>query len=412
MNLERLEKLFNTFNSYTDSGEGINRIAYTSMETSAKHSLMRLCMSKNMTVRMDEIGNVIARKEGKNPLLPAIAIGSHLDSVYNGGKYDGLAGVIAGIEVVTMLEEENILLEHPLEIISFACEESSRFGVSTIGSKVMTGSINANELRRLKDANQISFERAIEIQNLSLENLELAHRWPEEFKAFIELHIEQGPVLDYEGLDIGVVQAIAAPIRFEVNLYGQAAHSGTTPMHYRKDALVGASELILNLESLALKESVYGTVATVGVQNVKPGGMNIVPGEVFMLVDIRGIDMDSRKRVVDGLYDSIELLKKRRNLEIQVEKISEEKSVLMDSTIIDKLASVCEKLEYKHIKLSSGAGHDAMYMSKLTPTGMVFVPSHLGISHNPAEHTTMEQIWKVINVLKNCVIMIDREEIK
>lgn len=347
MNKERVKHLIEVFGNYSFEGEGINRIAYTNVETAAKHHFMRLCMAQGMTVRMDAIGNVIARKDGLKDGLPVIAMGSHLDSVYDGGLFDGLVGVIGGLEVVTSLNEQGIITNHPIEIIVFACEESSRFGVSTIGSKVMTNQLSAKELLSLKDRNEISFEDALSSQNLSIEKIDEVVRNKSELKAFIELHIEQGPILEKEQLEIGVVTSIAAPARYQIKVLGEAAHSGTTPMEYRKDALAAASELVLKIESLGIKESVYSTVATVGVLSIKPGGMNIIPGEALLQVDIRGIDMESRNRVTEELIETIFLLKNQRNVEIEIIKLSEEQSVPMDEYYIDLLLMLAEKIILK-----------------------------------------------------------------
>ncbi|MFP3919080.1 M20 family metallo-hydrolase [Lysinibacillus telephonicus] len=409
MNKERVKHLIEVFGNYSFEGEGINRIAYTNVETAAKHHFMRLCMAQGMTVRMDAIGNVIARKDGLKDGLPVIAMGSHLDSVYDGGLFDGLVGVIGGLEVVTSLNEQGIITNHPIEIIVFACEESSRFGVSTIGSKVMTNQLSAKELLSLKDRNEISFEDALSSQNLSIEKIDEVVRNKSELKAFIELHIEQGPILEKEQLEIGVVTSIAAPARYQIKVLGEAAHSGTTPMEYRKDALAAASELVLKIESLGIKESVYSTVATVGVLSIKPGGMNIIPGEALLQVDIRGIDMESRNRVTEELIETIFLLKNQRNVEIEIIKLSEEQSVPMDEYYIDLLLMLAEKNNFKVKKMSSGAGHDVMNMAKLFKSAMIFVPSKYGISHNPKEYTCIQEIMKGISLMKDFLLAVDKE---
>lgn len=409
MNKERVKHLIEVFRNYSFEGEGINRIAYTNVETAAKHHFMRLCMAQGMTVRMDAIGNVIARKDGLMDGLPSIAMGSHLDSVYDGGLFDGLVGVIGGLEVVTSLNEQGIITNHPIEIIVFACEESSRFGVSTIGSKVMTNQLSAKELLSLKDCNEISFEDALRSQNLSIEKIDEVVRNKSELKAFIELHIEQGPILEKEQLEIGVVTSIAAPVRYQIKVIGEAAHSGTTPMEYRKDALAAASEIVLKIESLGIKESVYSTVATVGVLSIKPGGMNIIPGEALLQVDIRGIDMESRNRVTEELIETIFLLKNQRNVEIEIIKLSEEQSVPLDEYYIDLLLMLAEKNNFKVKKMSSGAGHDVMNMAKLFKSAMIFIPSKYGISHNPKEYTCIQEIMKGIALMKDFLLAVDKE---
>ena len=243
-------------------------------------------------------------------------LGSHLDTVYQGGKYDGVVGVTAALEVVKRLNEKGIDTDHPIEIISFACEESARFGVSTLGSKAMAGIFNKEKVRFLKDRNGVTLEEALSLCALEIDSVDHASRKDENIKAFFELHIEQGPVLVSENKKIGIVTGIAAPVRFSIKIIGTPSHSGTTPMSMRNDALLGASEIVLELEKIAINEQNYGTVATVGVLDIQSGAMNVVPGEVEIKVDIRGTSLESRQRVLDHLNRTIELVKRVRHLEI------------------------------------------------------------------------------------------------
>src|SRR5699024_4913132 len=219
-----------------------NRLAYTEIERQAVKYFIELFEAEGMTVKIDEVGNVIARREGTEPNLPAVVTGSHIDTVYNGGKYDGVIGVVAGLEVIRSLNEQQIETENPIEVIIFACEESARFGVSTIGSMALIGEFN-KEYLKLEDKDGISLQSAMEKNQIDVQKIDEAARKPEEIKTFYERHIEQGPGLENENKRRGIATGIAAPTRFHLEIFGEASHSGTTPMELRRDALLGAAEI-------------------------------------------------------------------------------------------------------------------------------------------------------------------------
>ena len=400
MKLDRLRQSFEELATFTDEGEGINRLAYTETERNARNFLIEQFERAGLTVRTDFAGNVIARREGRVPDLPVVATGSHIDSVYAAGEFDGTAGVLVALEVMRSLADEGVETEHPLEVIIFACEESARFGASTLGSKAMTGRLDPAYTRSLTDKNGVTLMRAFEENGLDLDEVHLAERFRDEFKAFVELHVEQGPVLEKQGAAIGVVSAIAAPIRFSMHVGGTADHSGTTPMDYRHDALLGAAEIALAVEKAALAELEHGTVGTVGVFSIQPGAMNVVPGSADLKVDIRGTNLESRNRVVVALETAVNTVAKARGLDIWMDQISSEEPVQMDSKLVTDLKAICEERGVAWIEMPSGAGHDAMNMAALCPTGMIFVPSKDGLSHNPAEYTSMEQLMEGAEVLR------------
>lgn len=402
--IERYQVLFNKINQYNSGEKGITRIAYTNEEQTCTHAFMRMCKTEGLEISMDQCGNVIARRKGKNKDLPPVLMGSHLDTVYQGGKYDGVVGVTAALEVIKRLNEKGIETAHPIEIVSFACEESARFGVSTVGSKAMSGRFDKEKFRHLKDRDGITMEEALSLCALDIDSVEEASRVTEEIKAFFELHVEQGPVLLNNEKQIGIVTGIAAPVRLFIKIKGTASHSGTTPMHMRKDALLGASEIALELEKIAKEEQQYGTVATVGVMDIHAGAMNVVPGEVDIKVDIRSTSVESRQRVLDHLHKTIQALETNRQLEIVSNEIISEEPVLLSKEINDITESICESLNLSYQKMASGAGHDAMNMTKLCPTGLIFVPSVDGLSHHPDEYTDFEDIMTGIDVLEELIL--------
>lgn len=405
MNKMRLEKTLDEFNQIgAASGKGITRLAYSPEHQEANRYFIELCRQEGMKVVTDACGNVIARREGAEPGLPAVACGSHLDTVQNGGRFDGTVGVVAGLEVIRSLNERQLVTKHPLEVISFACEESARFGVSTVGSKAMTGKWVKTDAIDWKDKNGISFREALKACSLSFDQVEFASRKPQELKAFFELHIEQGPLLENKQKEIGIALAISAPTRMEVTIQGKASHSGTTPMLLRKDALLGAAEIIAGVERAALSEADRGTVATVGVCEVSPGAMNVVPDSVQLLIDIRGTVIESKQAVLQQLSALFNSIKSRRGLQIASKLISEEMPVQLSEEATASLADNCRRLDLSYIYMNSGAGHDAMNMADVCPTGLIFIPSTNGLSHHPEEYTSIEHIAKGTQLLEETLV--------
>lgn len=400
----RYEELLNNMNQYNSGTKGITRVAFTNEEQACSHAFMRLCKNEGLEIRMDYCGNIIARREGKQKDLPPVVIGSHLDTVYQGGKYDGVVGVTAGLEVIKRLNEQKLETEHPIEIISFACEESSRFGVSTVGSKAMAGTLQKEKYRHLKDKDGITFEKALSLCALRFDQLDLASRATERFQAFFELHIEQGPILMNTNKKIGIVTGIAAPVRFIIEVKGAASHSGTTPMNMRKDALLGASELALALEEAAKEEQHNGTVATIGVLSIPMGAMNVVPGTVEMKVDIRSTSTASRNKVLTALLKKMEDVQERRGLTIISQEISKEEPVQLSKELTLQIEKICLEKKLPYQWMQSGAGHDAMNMTSFGPVGLIFIPSLNGISHHPDEHTDLDDILIGIDVLEAAVL--------
>ncbi|TQS75327.1 M20 family metallo-hydrolase [Ornithinibacillus gellani] len=401
---KRYEDLLANMNQYNAGDIGITRIAYTNEEQACTYAFMRMCMSEKMAVRLDSCGNLIARRKGRNNDLPPVVIGSHLDTVYQGGKYDGVVGVTAGLEIIRRLNDKGIETEHPIEVIAFACEESSRFGVSTFGSKAMAGKVDVETYRHLEDRDGITMEKALEMCALDFNSMEDASRVDEGFHAYFELHVEQGPVLINKQKKIGIVTGIAAPARLLVTIRGKASHSGTTPMYMRKDALLGAAEISLELEKAANQEQAYGTVATVGVLHIPAGAMNVVPGQADLKIDIRSTSADSRQRVLDHVLKVIERVGETRQLEMETKLISNEDPVILSSELVKQSEAICTERGLSYEIMHSGAGHDAMNMVHLGPVGLIFVPSEDGLSHHPDEYTELDDIMHGIDVLEAAVL--------
>ncbi|GGE27544.1 putative hydrolase [Pullulanibacillus camelliae] len=402
MNVGRIEKTLKEINQIGYSEKGMNRLAYTAEELQAKKLVMARCRQEKMHVRMDEAGNVIARREGRLPHLAPVGMGSHIDTVYDGGRFDGTVGIVAALEVVRRLNEKNIVTQRPIELMIFSAEESSRFGMATIGSKIMAGLIRADQLKHLTDRKGVTFKRAVEKVGLDISTMDKAIRTAP-LHAFYEIHIEQGPILEKEKLPIGIVTTIAAPTRFRVTIKGKAAHSGTTPMHMRQDALMGAVEVAKKVEESARRMG-EGTVATVGDLKVSPGAMNVIPGAAELLVDIRGQSKKQKQEVIHAILRKFEQLEMERRLEVAVDWLADNDPVLLNRTMITQLIGLCEQDHFSYKTMASGAGHDAMNMASLCPTGLIFIPCKDGLSHHKDEETKIESIEIAVRLLEKAVL--------
>ncbi|MFD2116689.1 Zn-dependent hydrolase [Paenibacillus yanchengensis] len=406
MNVNRLLATLSHINQYgaNQHGKGITRLAYTPLYEEALRDFIGLCEAEKMTVRVDAFGNMIARREGTNPKLPVVALGSHMDTVIQGGEYDGTLGVVAALEVIRSLNEEEIETIHPIELIVFACEESARFGASTLGSKAMTGLLDTYSVSNLRDKNGITIQQAFQDYSLDFQKIDKVIRKREEFKVFLELHIEQGPILEMQRKKIGIVTGIASPTRIEVRIQGKASHSGTTPMNDRQDALVAAAEIILEVEHAAKEESAFGTVGTVGVCMVQPGAMNVIPDSVHLQLEVRGTSEQSKNNVLDSLFRLFRELEERRGVVINPSVIIVERPVLLSKEVVNMLTDCSNTLDLSYIHMTSGAGHDAMSMGHLCPTGLIFIPCREGLSHHPDEYASAEDIEAGLQLLKEATL--------
>lgn len=410
VNIERLKQDFDNIARFgkLDNG-GVTRLAFTEEDLKARQYLLDVMKSLNLKVSIDAFGNIRGRREGQFD-LPPVMIGSHLDTVPNGGHYDGIIGVIGALEVIRVLNENNIVTKRPIEVINFSCEESSRFRAGTLGSKVMVGKFTKDKLKTSIDKDGISLYDALKQAGYDPDRLEDARINNGDIYAFMEMHIEQGPVLEQEKYQIGIVTAIAAPTRFKVLIEGRADHSGNTPMNMRKDALTGASALILGVEQIAKSEAGERTVGTVGYVYVEPGAMNVVPGKVELGIDIRDINSTDKKVAVKKVIDLIHKIQEQRNLEIKYEILADEEPVVLSNKIISCLENEAKKYGFSYKLMPSGAGHDAMYMTNVTNVGMIFIPSINGVSHNIAEFSRMEDIKMGTDLLLKATIKLAQEE--
>ncbi len=390
----------------------VTRLVFSIKELRSRQFLIHQMRQIGLQIHIDRIGNIFGRLDGANAKAPALLVGSHLDTVIHGGKFDGTMGVIAALEAVRILKEQKLVLQSPVEVVCFVGEESSRFGYSTLGSSLVAGEIRAKDLAHAADAQGTKLEDILASMGIYRNNLRSMSRDPSTIRAYLELHIEQGPILEAKKKPIGIVTSIAAPTRFRVVLTGQADHSGTTPMEMRKDALVAASEFIVALEKICRRYSRMEkgrVVGTVGAISIEPGVINAIPGKAELSVDIRSIAAEAKRRVVRLVQARIREIARRRKIQVKILPLREEDPVPLDKWLIHLLKECCEMRNIAYEIMPSGAGHDAMQMAKVTPAGMLFIPSRRGISHSPLEWSEPEDICLGAQLLLDSVIRVANE---
>ena len=368
------------------AGGGMMRVAFSAADIAGRNFAAGLMQNVGLTVRTDAAGNIIGRKAGTDPSLPAIALGSHTDTVPNGGKYDGALGVIAAIEVAQTLAESRHPLRHPLEIILFTNEEGTGFHRWLLGSRAMAGLLEPADYTTLDDAG-VSLAERLPAVGGDLSRIATARRQPGELAAYFELHIEQGPTLHRSGIPIGVVSGITGRAVLTASVIGKANHAGTTPMAERQDALAAAAQLTLAVQNIAARAEIC-RVATVGRLQVSPNAVNVVPGAVTMGLEFRDLYPNALPAAETTLRRQAMAIAAAAGVEITVELLETTPPVPLPTALQELIATAADHCQLSHSTLPSGAGHDAQAIAAIAPAGMIFVPSINGISHAPQEYTS------------------------
>ena len=435
INPSRLNRTLAELGGIGETAQGMQRLAYSPADVAGRQYAMSLMRQAGLDVRIDPAGNIIGRKPGSgfesrfesrsesrsesriesrsdsdsrsgfNPDLPAIALGSHTDTVPNGGKYDGALGVMAAIEVVQTLADNNHALRHPVEVVIFTNEEGTRFHRWLLGSRAMAGLLEPEDYTAV-DEEGVSLATRLAYVGGDLARIDEARRYPAELAAYFELHIEQGPTLHQTDTPIGVVTGITGRAVFSVTVQGKANHAGTTPMGDRHDALVAASHLVLAAQRLAT-ESEICRVATVGNLQVRPNAVNVVPGEVSMGVELRDLDANALSAAETVFRRSAIEIAEVNRVSVAINKLETTPAVPLPAQLQEMVAEAAQQSGLVHSTLPSGAGHDAQAIAAITPAGMIFVPSIDGISHAPQEFTPPEDCANGAQVLLNLVLLAD-----
>ena len=401
VNADRLLATLHGLKRFGATAEGgISRVAFSQADLDGRAYMQAAMVRAGLEVHVDSAGNLVGVRPGNDPSLPPIAMGSHLDSVPEGGNYDGQVGVVAAVEAAHALTDHGVRLRHPLEVFVFPNEEGGK-----TGSRALAGEVGAEELD-LVTASGFTIGEGLRRLGGDPDGLDAARRAPDSLHAFLELHIEQGGVLEREGFPIGVVEGIVGIRRWTVTVEGHQNHAGTTPMADRRDALVAAAELIIEIHHI-MNDTPGTHVGTVGRLSAEPGAPNVIPGRVVHTLEIRDLTMEK----IDQLFATVEGAAARLSREHQVEIGFEPFYVSYAAPTAEPLRleieAATEALGLPRMRMPSGAGHDAQSMAKLGPIGMIFVPSREGISHAPAEFTADEHVVQGAEVLLNTVLGVD-----
>lgn len=401
INLKRLMKDIEVLSSFNETlGEGCTRFSYSEEDKKARDYIINEMKKIGLKVIVDPVGNIRGILEGENPNEPVIMSGSHIDTVYKGGKLDGNLGVVCALEVARVLVENKVSLKRPYEVIVFTEEEGSNFGYNLVGSKVFTGNCNLEKIKELKDKNGESMYEKIKGLDLNPDDLQKCIVNPSEIKGFVELHIEQGNVLDLENKSVGIVSGIVGLQWYEIEIKGKPNHAGATPMHSRKDPLVFASKIISQIPTIVKDKGDNSIVATVGNILCKPNAINVIPESVKFTIDIRGINIENVSLVVD----EIDKMLKEESFDYKINLLTQAREVKLSENILNVIeeSAIEEKISYK--KMYSGANHDSSIMAQITDVAMIFVPSVDGRSHCPEEYTKEKDIEKGCQLLLSSII--------
>jgi len=404
INRERLQSEIESLSSIGQQNDhGIYRMAFSQGDMQGRQWFKEKIESAGLAFYQDGAANLHARY-GWDGRRPSVVMGSHLDTVPSAGHLDGALGVLVGLECLQRIKEENLSLNYPLEVIAFSDEEG-RFG-GMLGSQAIAGMLTPYKIHNAKDLNGISLVEAMKEVGLNAMDALHARRKPESILAYLELHIEQGPILDQFGISVGNVDAIVGLFKWDVHLIGKANHAGTTPMDMRNDAFMGLSEFASQIQRILDENGSSRSVATVGRVEISPGAANVVPGRVDFSLEARDTSNDVLNDLAQAFRKALSAIARKRGLMFEFTVLSEIEPVKCDSSVLDTIESVCKSLEIPLMKMHSGAAHDAQIMSKITKAGMIFVPSKDGRSHSTAEWTDMEDIEKGANVALNTLFRI------
>jgi ureidoglycolate amidohydrolase len=399
INRERLLSDLEMLASFSDgTPPGISRLVFGDADQEARVWLKAQCRDAGLPVREDAVGNMFARWVGAQPELPAIGTGSHIDAIPHSGKYDGTVGVLGGLEAIRALRESGFKPQRSIELLLFTSEEPTRFGLGCLGSRMLSGVLDSSADARLKDpeGNTLAQLRADAGFRGSLDDVRLKDKY---YASFVELHIEQGPLLEKEGLPIGIVTGIAAPAALRIIFEGEGGHAGAVLMPYRKDAFCAAAEIVLAIEANALATGVIDTCATVGKCHIYPGAVNSIPSRVELDADIRDIDEARRNGVLGAIEEACARVAAKRNLQIKVVAINADAPATASPSIIDAIAGAASESGLGFKKLVSRAYHDSLFMARIAPVGMIFIPCRGGVSHRPDEYSAPEEIENGTKVL-------------
>jgi N-carbamoyl-L-amino-acid hydrolase len=399
VDIERLSRELDQLAKISDAEPpAVTRVLYTDADLRSRAFLKRLCDEAGLTVREDPIGNLFARWVGSDPRLPAVGTGSHTDALPFAGRFDGTVGVYGGLEAIRALQAAGLRARRSIELLMFTSEEPTRFAIGCVGSRGLCGALPPHKLANLRDKED---QRLDDLRQAAGFCGDLADvRLPASYySAFVELHIEQGPILERENIPIGVVTAIAAPAALRVTIDGEGGHAGAVLMPARHDALCAAAEIILAVEAAAKATGSPDTVATSGICRVHPGAVNSVPSQVYLEIDVRDIRLEPRDQVVKAVHDTSNEVSQRRGVKVAIELLNADPPAVMAASVLSAAEASCEQFGLTYKRMVSRAYHDSLFMARLCDVGMIFIPCRNGVSHRPDEYASPEAMKRGVEIL-------------
>lgn len=379
---------------------GSCRLAFSEEDTQGRRLLMQWCEALGCEMRVDEVGNLFIRREGSEPSLAPVSTGSHLDTQPKGGRFDGILGVLAGLEVFRVLDAQGIVTRRPLELIVWGNEEGSRFSPAMVASGTYAGVFEPTYTLAREDSEGITYGEALASTGLRTPDFKTGPR----LDSYFELHIEQGPVLEQEGKSLGVVTGVQGIRWFDVTISGVAAHAGPTPMRYRRDAMMAAARLMDQIHQHVQSDPTGNARVTVGTLNIPSASRNVIPGEVSMTVDLRHVKEAELETLEATFMSMLEKVSEEYGVSVTQERIWKSEVVDFDEACIEVVRQAVANQDAPSREMMSGAGHDAVYVSRVAPTAMIFVPCLDGISHNEAEYASPEDCALGCQVLLESVL--------
>lgn len=404
---ERMSTMLNELDRCNKTpGEGTTRVLFTDEEIQARNLVKRWMAELRLHVYEDAIGNIFGRLQGVDPSLPPVWMGSHIDTVLHGGKFDGMVGVVGAIESIRLIKEVGIQPLRSIEVVVFTSEEPTRFGMGCLGSRALAGCLSLEEAKELKDSQGQNLAEVLAKLGYDLGDFSNIAKANNAVHVFLELHIEQGAVLEHLNVPIGLVTTICAPTDIHVSVIGKQGHAGATPMNMRYDAFMATADIGLRLESLVKDSESPHSVGTIGKVRLYPNASNVIPGQVDFTVDIRDSQFPVKDAVLNSLMTFMKEVEDRRQVEIRTQVVNHDYPQNCDERVIGLIRKSCEQMNIPFHEMVSGAYHDAMFVAKFAPIGMIFVPSKDGVSHNPNEWTDYEDVAKGVDVLANTMLQL------
>jgi len=377
----------------------VTRVLFSEADLKARAHVKNLCRQAGLSLREDAVGNIFVRWAGREAARAPVGTGSHIDAIPNAGRYDGVVGVLGAIEAMRALMRAGFKPRTSVELIIFTAEEPTRFGIGCLGSRLLAGALSLDKAAALRDPEGKSLDdwrAAAGLSQLDLRQVRLA---PGAYSAFVELHIEQGPLLERENLPIGVVEKIAAPSTLRVQLTGVGGHAGAVLMPERHDALLAGAEIALAVERAAVESGSPDTVGTTGVFRIEPGAVNSVPCRAWLEIDFRDTQLATRDPALQRIEAAVAQICRRRGVAFALERLNADAPAICDAGLVRTIAGVCGELNLPAKKMISRAYHDSLFMAQISPTAMIFIPCRGGVSHRPDEYSSPEQIQRGVEVL-------------